>query len=100
MSLSCSEAIVCQVTLVCGPRVGKGIVTDLTVHGCQVETVLPLQRWQRVQLQVHLNQYRLVQIDLGIVRWVTDGKAGIEFIHMWTGTRPDYDGMRCTSQRK
>ena len=78
MSLSCSEAIVCQVTLVCGPRVGKG--TSRSSY--QVETVLPLHRWQRVQLQVHLDQHRPMQIDLGIVRGVTEGKAGIEIIHM------------------
>ncbi len=65
-----------------GEKLTKGTVKDLTVHGCQMETVFPLQRGQRVRLQVHLDQYQPMQIDLGIVRWVTDGKAGIEFIHM------------------
>ena len=55
---------------------------DLTVPGCQLETALVLERRQPVQLRVYLDNQRPMRIDLGVVRWAQDGKAGIEFIRM------------------
>ena len=72
----------CKVTLSCGARVGEGQVLDLTVPGCLLETALVLERRQPVQLRVYLDKHRPMRIDLGIVRWAQDGKAGIEFIRM------------------
>ncbi len=72
----------CKVTLSCGPRVGEGQVLDLTVPGCLVETALVLERGQPVQLHVYLDKHCPMRIDLGIVRWAQNGKAGIEFIRM------------------
>ena len=69
-------------TLSCGARVGEGSVMDLTVPGCQLETALLLEPGQSVQLRVHLDDQRPMRIDLGVVRWAQDGKAGIEFIRM------------------
>jgi hypothetical protein len=70
------------VTLSCGARVGDGHVLDLTVPGCLLETALVLERSQSVQLRVYLDKHRPMRIDLGVVRWAQDGKAGIEFIRM------------------
>lgn len=72
----------CKVTLSSGARVGEGQVLDLTVLGCQLETAFPLERGQSVQLRVHVDGQRPMRIDLGVVRWVKQGKAGIEFIRM------------------
>lgn len=72
----------CKVTLSCGPRVGEGTVTDLTVPGCQLHTAFPLEPGQSIQLCVHLDQQRPMRVDLGVVRWASHGKAGIEFIRM------------------
>ena len=71
-----------KVTLSCGARVGEGAVVDVTVPGCQLETPFPLEPGQSVQLRVYLDSIRPMRVDLGIVRWVRDGKAGIEFIRM------------------
>lgn len=79
---SARKATTCKVTLSCGARVAEGTVTDLTVPGCQLETVFPLEPGQSVQLRVHLDTQRPMRIDLGVVRWANDGKAGIEFIRM------------------
>ena len=72
----------CKVTLSSGSRVGEGSVVDMTVPGCQLETAFPLEPGQSVQLRVHLDPKRPMRIDLGVVRWASDGKAGIEFIRM------------------
>jgi hypothetical protein len=72
----------CKVTLSCGVRVGEGSIVDLTVPGCLLETALMLERGQSVQLRVYLDNQRPLRIDLGIVRWAQDGKAGIEFVRM------------------
>ena len=81
----------CKVILSCGARVGEGSVVDLTVPGCQLETALLLESGQSVQLRIHLDHYRPMRIDLGVVRWTKDGKAGIEFIRM---TEPDQLRLR------
>ena len=79
---SARKKATCKVTLSCGARVGEGSVTDLTVPGCQLETAFPLEPGQSVQLRVHMDGQRPMRIDLGVVRWATNGKAGIEFIRM------------------
>ena len=71
-----------KVTLSCGQRIGEGHLLDLTVPGCQVATPFPLEPGQSVQLRVHLDPTRPMRIDLGVVRWAKDDKAGIEFIRM------------------
>lgn len=71
-----------KVTLSAGPRVGEGQVLDLTVPGCLLETKVPLEAGQAVQLRIHLDTPRPMRIDLGIVRWVSKGNAGVEFVRM------------------
>jgi hypothetical protein len=79
---SARKATTCKVTLSCGARIGEGQVLDLTVPGCQLMTAFPLEAGQSVQLRVHMDDKRPMRIDLGVVRWAKDGKAGIEFIRM------------------
>ena len=71
-----------KVTLSCGARVGEGSIMDITVPGCQLETHFPLEPGQSVQLRVYLDPNHPMRVDLGIVRWVRNGRAGIEFIRM------------------
>lgn len=71
-----------KVTLSAGPRVGEGQVLDLTVPGCLLQTAMPLERGQDVQLLIYLNELRPMRINLGMVRWVSGRTAGIEFIRM------------------
>lgn len=72
----------CKVTLSCGSRVGEGSIMDMTVPGCRLETAFPLEPGQSVQLRVHLDPKKPMRVDLGVVRWANNGKAGIEFIRM------------------
>jgi hypothetical protein len=72
----------CKVTLSSGSRVGEGSIMDMAVPGCQLETAFPLEPGQSVQLRVHVDPKKPMRIDLGVVRWVSHGKAGIEFIRM------------------
>ncbi len=76
------KATSAKVTLSAGARVGEGQVLDLTVPGCLLQTAMPLERGQDVQLLVYLNELRPMRINLGIVRWVSGKTAGIEFIRM------------------
>lgn len=71
-----------KVTLSAGARIGEGQVVDLTVPGCRVQTAMPLERGQDLQLLVYLNALRPMRITLGVVRWVSGKTAGIEFIRM------------------
>ena len=71
-----------KVTLSAGPRVGEGQVLDLTVPGCLLQTAMPLERGQDVQLLIYRNEFRPMRINLGVVRWVYWKMAGIEFIRM------------------
>lgn len=76
------KSVSAKVTLSSGPRVGEGQVVDLTVPGCLLQTAMPLERGQDVQLVIYLNELRPMRINLGIVRWVSGKTAGIEFIRM------------------
>ena len=71
-----------KVTLSIGPRVGEGQVLDLTVPGCLLQTAMPLERGQDVQLLIYLNELRPMRITLGRVRWVSGNAVGIEFIRV------------------
>ncbi len=71
-----------KVTLSCDVRVGDGHLIDLTVPGCRLQTTLPLEAGQSVQLCVELEGRKPMRVDLGVVRWVKDKVAGIEFIRM------------------
>lgn len=61
-----------KVTLSAGPRVGEGHVLDLTNPGCLLQTAVPLERGQAVQLVIYLEVLRPMRITLGIVRWVSE----------------------------
>ncbi len=69
-----------KVTLSAGPRVGDGQVLDLTVPGCLLQTAIPLERGQTIQLLIYLDELRPMRINLGVVRWTSGKTAGIEFI--------------------
>lgn len=71
-----------KVTICCGPRIGEGQVLDLTVPGCLLQTAMPLESGQSVQLAVYLDQLRPMRITLGVVRWASGKAAGVEFIRM------------------
>jgi hypothetical protein len=71
-----------KATLCCEDRVQASTILDLSVPGCHLATSLPLHKGQCLQMDVYLSNQPPMRIDLGIVRWASDGKAGIEFIRM------------------
>jgi len=76
------KATSAKVTLSAGPRVGEGLVLDVTVPGCLLQTAMPLKRGQDVQFVIYLNDLRPMRVNLGMVRWVSGKTTGIEFIRM------------------
>ncbi len=68
-------AAFCRACYQCQRRVDDGVYRS-------VATAFPLEPGQSVQLRVHLDRLRPMRVDLGVVRWAQDGKAGIEFIRM------------------
>ena len=89
---SLRKPITGRVLVSCGGRVWGGGVVDLTVPGCRVQTAYPLERGQSVQLRMHVDGHPSLHIDLGMVRWATQGEAGIEFIRM---AEADQLRLRC-----
>ena len=71
-----------RVVLTSGSRDWEGRVRDLTVSGCRVETLYPLDPGQNVQLRMHVTGHPSVRIDAGMVRWATEWEVGIEFVRM------------------
>ena len=71
-----------RVIVTSGSRAWEGWVKDLIVPGCRVETAYPLEPGQSVQLRIHVDRHPSLRIDVGMVRWATQGEAGIEFVRM------------------
>jgi hypothetical protein len=61
---------------------GNGRVLDLSVPGCLLETALHLTVGQPVRLRIVYPGGTPLTITLAVVRWVTAGRAGLEFIRM------------------
>lgn len=62
---------------------GQGTVINLSVPGCAIETDLPVQPGEYLELLVMApDQARPLTVGLAKVRWATDQKVGIEFIRV------------------
>ena len=79
---SLGKPITGLVIVTSGSHHWEGRVRDLTVPGCRVETAYPLEPGQSVQLRMQVDRHPSLRIDVGMVRWATQGEAGIEFISM------------------
>jgi hypothetical protein len=63
--------------------IGHGTVINLSAPGCAIETTLPLQAGDYLELHVMTpDQARPLTVGLAKVRWATEQKAGIEFIRV------------------
>ncbi len=62
---------------------GEGMVVNLSIPGCAIETDLPIQPGEYLELQVMApDQARPLAVELAKVRWATRQKVGIEFIRV------------------
>ncbi len=63
--------------------IGQGTLINLSGPGCAVETTLPVQPGDYLELHVMApDQARPLTVGLAKVRWTTEQKAGIEFIRV------------------
>lgn len=58
----------------------RGQVTNISRRGCGISLSKLLTRDQYITLKVYLDDGPAIQIDLGKVRRVEEGRAGIEFL--------------------
>lgn len=62
---------------------GQGMVINLSVPGCAIETDLPVQPGEYLELLVMApDEARPLTVELAKVRWATQHKVGIEFIRV------------------
>ncbi len=63
--------------------VGQGTLINLSAPGCAIETTLPVQPGDYLELHVMApDQARPLTVGLAKVRWATEQKAGVEFIRV------------------
>lgn len=63
--------------------IGQGTVINLSAPGCAIETTLPVQPGDYLELHVMTpDQARPLTVELAKVRWAIEQKAGIEFIRV------------------
>ncbi|MEP7152742.1 MAG: PilZ domain-containing protein [Nitrospira sp.] len=80
---SIRAAVTYPVRLSSDSTTGEGTVINLSVPGCAIETDLPVQPGEYLELLVMApDQARPLIVGLAKVRWTTDQKVGIEFIRV------------------
>jgi PilZ domain len=71
------------VTFTSGPHIAEGQVLDLTLPGCLIESSVPVQDAQSLQLELYLPGSSFpLSVALGVVRWTKGRRFGVEFIKM------------------
>ena len=60
---------------------GEGLLLDLSVRGCRIESRTPVQPGTELRLHIHLSQGGdLLEITVARVRWSHDQRFGAEFL--------------------
>lgn len=72
-----------RVHLLGDSMIGQGTLLNLSGPGCALETTLPMQPGDYLELHVMApDQARPLTVGLAKVRWATEQQAGIEFIRI------------------
>ncbi len=80
---STRAAVTYPVRLSSDSMTGQGTVINLSLPGCAIETDLPVQPGDYLELRVMApDQARPLTVGLAKVRWATQEKVGIEFIRV------------------
>ena len=62
---------------------GEGVVVDLSIRGCAVESVTPIPGSIRLQLRLRpTDSPEPIEIEHAVVRHVRGNRFGAEFVHM------------------
>jgi hypothetical protein len=60
---------------------GEGLLLDLSVRGCRIESRTPVQTGTELRLLIHLSQdSEPLEIAVARVRWSQDRRFGAEFL--------------------
>jgi hypothetical protein len=66
-----------------GSRLGEGVVLNLTIPGCLIQSPIALKKGQYLELKMYLTPMRTrFSVALGAVRWDKGDYFGVEFIRM------------------
>lgn len=68
-------------TVFFGERAGGGLVLDLSLEGCRIRSVVPMQKGDYVRIRIDLIGDTLIG-DLSVVRWARQEEFGVELIRM------------------
>lgn len=75
--------------------VGRGQLVNLSTPGCAIEGRTSLQRGAYVALEILLQEESApVSIPLAKVRWVRQGRVGLEFLRYDSGAREQLDRLQ------
>ena len=62
---------------------GEGIISDLTIQGCRIETRVNVPGHSYLELRLHVSHADIpIVVDLAAVRWVFRGHVGVDFLSM------------------
>src|SRR5712691_6603647 len=60
-----------------GERAGGGLVVDMSLEGCRIQSAVPMQRGNYVRIRIDLIGDTLTG-DLAVVRWSRKKECGVE----------------------
>lgn len=62
---------------------GEGLVQDLSLGGCRVESTTPVPLGTELELRIAVPQELTpVAVDRAVVRWATDREFGVAFLFL------------------
>jgi hypothetical protein len=64
-----------------GEAEGPGVVYNLSLEGCQIESPLPIQRGMKLTVVLDIERKPLT-VDIAAVRWANPPYFGVEFLVM------------------
>ncbi len=78
----------CPIKMTGSQTRGRGSAFNLSVWGCAVQSPRPVQKGERLTLQVRLpGEAAPLQVDFARVRWARESRFGVEFLNMPTQAR-------------
>ena len=76
-------SVKCPVVFTLGSMVGEGEVQDLTNPGCLIHSSAYVSKGEYLQLKMYLPEMKTpLAIGMGVVRWTSGPRFGVEFIRM------------------
>ena len=73
---------------------GRGLLVNLSTPGCAIESHTSLQQGAYVALEILQEESAPVSIPLAKVRWVRQGRFGLEFLRYDSGAREQLDRLQ------